>query len=426
LRVAIIGGGIAGLGCAWLLTRQGRQVTLFEANDYLGGHTHTVDVTLDGVTAPVDTGFLVYNDRTYPKLIGLFDELGIASVPSAMTLSVRDDAEGIEWSGTDLVSLFAQPTNTLRPAFWRMLRDILRFNRQTTTLLREERVGPMTLGEFLDACNYSVPFRNWYLLPMAEAIWSAPRCAILDFPLPVFLGFCHRHGLLQITGRPQWRTVVGGGRAYVERIAQRLTDVRVATPVRRVRRRADHVEIDTGAALPERFDEVVLACHSDQALALLADPSHEETALLGSVPFQSNRVVLHTDVRLMPARRRAWSAWNYLAASDASATTPVSVTYWINALQPLPFRTAVLVSLNPPFEPRREAVLAEFEYAHPLVKSAAVSAQRRFAHLQGARRTWYAGAWLGHGFHEDGLASSHDVAHGIAAREALAVAELAA
>lgn len=426
MRVAIIGGGIAGLGCAWLLTRQGRQVTLFEANDYLGGHTHTVDVTLDGVTAPVDTGFLVYNDRTYPKLIALFDELGIASVPSEMTFSVRDDAAGIEWSGSDLGALFAQPVNALRPAFWRMLRDILRFNRETTTLLREERVDARTLAEFLDARGYSAPFRDWYLLPMAEAIWSAPRCAILDFPLPVFLRFCHRHGLLQITDRPQWRTVRGGGRVYVERIAQRLPDMRVATPVRRVRRRGDYVEIDSVAAPAERFDEVVLACHSDEALSLLADASYEEAALLGSVHFQSNRVVLHTDARLMPARRRAWSAWNYLATGDASGAAPVSVTYWINALQPLPFRTPVLVSLNPPFEPRREAVFAEFEYAHPLVKSAAVSAQRRFAHLQGARRTWYAGAWLGQGFHEDGLASAHDVARGIAAREALAVAELAA
>ena len=426
MRVAIIGGGIAGLGCAWLLTRQGRQVTLFEANDYLGGHTHTVDVTLDGVTAPVDTGFLVYNDRTYPKLIALFEELGVASAPSAMTFSVRDDAAGVEWAGSDLLSLFAQPSNALRPAFWRMLRDIARFNRETTALVREERVGATTLRAFLDAGGYSVPFRDWYLLPMTESIWSAPRCAILDFPLPLFLGFCHRHGLLQIADRPQWRTVRGGGRVYVERIAQCLADVRLAAPVHGVRRRGDHVEIDSAAAPAERFDQVVLACHSDQALALLADASHEETALLGSVRFQPNRVVLHTDTRLMPRRRRAWSAWNYLAARGGRDGAPVGVTYWINALQSLPFRTPVLETLNPPFEPRGETLLAEFQYAHPLVKGAAVSAQRRLAHLQGARRTWYAGAWLGHGFHEDGLASAHVVAEGIAARETLAVAELAA
>ncbi|HEV2979718.1 MAG TPA: FAD-dependent oxidoreductase [Casimicrobiaceae bacterium] len=426
MRVAIIGAGIAGLGCAWLLTRQGRHVTLFEANDYLGGHTHTIDVTLDGTTAPVDTGFLVYNDRTYPKLVALFDELEVASTPSAMTFSVRNDAAGIEWSGTDFTSLFAQPSNALRPAFWRMLIDILRFNRETTQMQRERRVDAVTLGEFLDDRGYSLPFREWYLLPMVAAIWSSSSREILGFPLPALVHFCHLHGLLRILDRPQWRSVAGGGRSYVDRIAARLSDVRRATPIRRIRRCGNHVEVDTPVSTAERFDELVMACHSDQALALLTDASREEASLLNSVRFQTNSVALHTDTRLMPKCRRAWSAWNHLAVDDAAGEQPVSVSYWLNELQRLPFKTPLLCTLNPPFPPRAETLIAEFEYSHPLVKSAAVTAQQRFAHLQGQRHTWYAGAWLGYGFHEDGLASAHVVAQGIAACSKIVAAELAA
>lgn len=426
MRVAIVGAGIAGLGCAWLLTRQGRHVTLFEANDYLGGHTHTVAVTLDGTTAPVDTGFLVYNDRTYPKLVALFDELAVASAPSAMSFSVRNDAAGIEWSGADLASLFAQLSNALRPAFWRMLVDVLRFNRETTAMQREGRVEAVTLGDFLEAHGYSTPFRQWYLLPLAAAIWSSSAREILAFPLPTLVRFCHDHGLLRFFDRPQWRTVAGGGRVYVDRIAAQLADVRRSTPIRRIRRCGGHVEVDTPALAAERFDQIVVACHSDQALAILADASREEAALLGSVRFQMNRVVLHTDTRLMPKSRRAWAAWNHLAVDDAAGEGPVGVSYWLNQLQPLPFKTPLLCTLNPPFEPRDETLIAEFEYSHPLVKGAVVTAQQKFAHLQGQRHTWYAGAWLGYGFHEDGLASAHVVAQGIAARSTTAAAELAA
>lgn len=416
MRVAIIGSGIAGLGCAWLLRQQGCEVSLFEANDYLGGHTHTVDVELDGIVAPVDTGFLVYNDRTYPKLIALFDELGIASAPSAMTFSVRDDKTGVEWAGTDFGSLFAQPRNALRPEFWRMLRDLLRFNRDTTAMHLADRVYDISVGEFLDAAGYSRAFREWYLVPMAAAIWSVPERDVLDFPLPTFIRFCYHHGLLRISGRPQWRTVAGGARTYVDRIAASLGDVRLSTPVRRVRRRHDCVEVSSDSVRSERFDQAVLACHSEQALAVLADPSREESQLLRSIRYQSNRVLLHTDTRLMPSRRRAWAAWNYLAPHDISAGNPVAVSYWLNRLQPLPFRTPLMVTLNPPFEPRPETRIAEFEYAHPMVKGVSETAQQRIAHLQGERRTWYAGAWMGHGFHEDGLASAHIVAEGIAMR----------
>jgi predicted NAD/FAD-binding protein len=426
VRVAIVGAGIAGLGCAWLLRQQGCEVSLFEANDYLGGHTHTVDVELDGIVAPVDTGFLVYNDRTYPKLIALFDELGVSSAPSTMSFSVRNDRDAIEWAGTDFGSLFAQARNALRADFWRMLRDLLRFNRETTAMQLADRVYDVTVGEFLDAGDYSGPFREWYLLPMAAAIWSVPEREVLDFPLPTFVRFCHHHGLLRISNRPQWRTVVGGARTYVNRIAAALADVRLSTPVRRVRRRRDCVEISTDSVRGERFDQVVLACHSEQALGVLANPSGEETRLLQSIRYQSNRVLLHTDARLMPRRRRAWAAWNYLAPADIAAGDPVAVSYWLNRLQPLPFRTPLMVTLNPPFEPRTDMLIAEFEYSHPMVKGAAETAQHRLSHLQGEQRTWYAGAWMGHGFHEDGLASAHAVAEGIASSFADTVSERAA
>jgi len=415
VRIAIVGSGIAGLGCAWLLQKQGHAVTLFEAEARLGGHTHTVDVTLDGMTAPVDTGFLVFNDRTYPHLIALFDELGVASTASEMSFSVRVDERRLEWAGTSLAALFAQPGNALRPAYWRMLADIARFNRETTRLLAADAVRSIPLGEYLDHERYSTPFRDWYLVPMAAAIWSSPKKDILDFPLPTFVRFCHNHGLLQITDRPQWRTVVGGARTYVGKIAARLADVRVATPVDGVRRSARGVEVAAGGR-SERYDEVVLACHSDQALRLLRDPAPHEARLLGGVRYQPNRVVLHTDTRLLPRARRAWAAWNYLAAADAEGgdQRPVAVSYLINKLQPLPFRTPVIVTLNPPFEPDPAKVMAEFEYSHPLLDGQALAAQQNQEALQGHRHTWYAGAWLGYGFHEDGLKSAHVVADAIA------------
>jgi predicted NAD/FAD-binding protein len=420
LRIAVIGSGIAGLGSALLLTRQGHAVTLFEAAREPGGHAHTLDVTLDGRTFPVDIGFLVFNDRTYPLLTRLFDELGVASVPSDMSFSVRNDRAGLEWAGTTIGTLFAQPRNLVRPAYWRMIADIVRFNREATSLETGKRVWSVTLGEYLDAESYSQAFRDWYLVPMAAAIWSSPARDILDFPLPSFVRFCHNHGLLSIADRPLWRTVAGGSREYVARIVARLDDVRVASPVKRVRRLAAGVEIDTAARTAERFDGVVLACHSDQALALLADPSPDEARLLAAVRYQPNRVILHTDTALLPRSRRVWSSWNYLTAEDPRGDRPVAVSYLINRLQPLPTTTPVIVTLNPPFEPDPRLVIAEHDYAHPLLDAKAVTAQRSIAFLQGRRRTWYAGAWLGHGFHEDGLASAHAVAESVARDAAIA------
>jgi uncharacterized protein len=339
-------------------------------------------------------------------------------VATEMSFSCRIDRHRLEWAGTNLATLFAQPANALRPSFWRMLADIVRFNRCTTAMDDGNRPWPVSLGEFLEADNYSAPFRDWYLLPMAAAIWSAPKKDILEFPLPTFVRFCRNHGLLQITDRPHWRTVEGGGRVYVEKIVAQLSDVRVATPVRRIVRTAGGVEIQSAAG-PEWFDEVVLACHSDQALALLSDPSRQERQLLSGVRYQPNRVVLHTDAALLPRARRTWSAWNYLAADDPSGARPVAVSYLINKLQPLPCKTPVIVTLNPPFEPDPAHVLREFVYSHPLLDGDALAAQSGLARLQGQRHTWYAGAWLGYGFHEDGLASAHAVADCIAGRDAL-------
>jgi uncharacterized protein len=428
VRIAIVGAGIAGLGSAWLLHKQGHAVSVFEAADRLGGHTHTVDVTLEGRTHPVDTGFLVFNDRTYPHLLQLFSELGVDSVASDMSFAFRNDAAGIEWAGTSLATLFAQPRNALRPAFWRMLADVLRFNRQTMALLADDAMPNGSLGAFLAEHRYSAPFRDWYLLPMAAAIWSSPAREILDFPLSTFVRFCANHGLLSIDDRPQWRTVRGGGRTYVRKIAARLHDVRISTPVLRVRRHANGVEVDSKGRNGEHFDAVVMACHSNQTLGLLADATWTEHRLLSSVRYQPNRVVLHTDTALLPHSRRSWSAWNYLATGDAAR--PVAVSYLVNRLQPLPFRSPVIVTLNPPVEPDPSTVLGEFEYDHPLFDGKALAAQRAFTALQGTRHTWFAGAWLGYGFHEDGLRSAHAVADAIArqvaARRPDAPVELAA
>jgi uncharacterized protein len=417
-RVAVIGSGIAGLAAARMLGSDA-QVTLFEAAAWFGGHTHTVDLTLDGMTHGVDTGFLVFNDKTYPKLVRLLADLGVETADSDMSFSVQAKTLNLEWSGTSLDGVFAQRANLFRPQFWAMLGEILRFNHLTTEQAhghRPETPDP-SMGEFLALHRFSTMFRDAYFLPMIGSIWSCPTQQMLRFPMATMIRFCHNHGLLQITGRPQWRTVRGGARNYVKRMLEAIRDRRASTPVRRVRALADgSVEVTTDSG-SESFGSVVMACHSDQSLALLADASAAERETLGAIRFHANRAVLHTDASVLPRRRRAWAAWNYERADFRQREgTGVCLHYLINRLQPLPFGRPVIVSLNPIEEPVAGTVHGDFHYTHPIFDKEAIAAQQRLTRIQGVRNIWFCGAWTGYGFHEDGLACGLEVAERIAAR----------
>ena len=442
----MIGAGISGLSCAWKLRRGNLpdgpgtssadvtpSVTLHEANDYAGGHTRTVLAEVDGIRYPVDTGFLVFNHRTYPRLVALFAELGVETAASEMTFSVKLTGRGtraIEWAGTDLNSVFIQRRNLVDPRFLRMLADLLRFNRQTMAIAQNaaqndsRALDTWTLGEFLDAHRYSDVFRDWYLLPMAAAIWSCSTAQMREFPLSTFVRFCANHGLLQVTDRPQWYTVKGGARNYVGRLLESLSDVpnvRLGEPALGVARVLSNgaskvaVRSARGTAL---YDHVVLACHSDQSLALLEGVERDERALLSAVRYQQNRAILHTDAGVLPSRRGAWAAWNYQCdiKSSAPADRAVCVHYLINKLQPVPFERPVIVSLNPTRPIESSTILGDFDYAHPVFDQCAINAQRRLPDIQGRGNVWYCGAWTGYGFHEDGLKSGLDVAEAIKAR----------
>ena len=415
LRIGVVGSGISGTGAAWLLSRR-HHVTLFEAEGRTGGHTHTIDLTLDGLSWPVDTGFLVFNRATYPNLCGLFGHLGIDIAETTMGFSFSRDEPDLEWSGTNLSTVFAQPGNLLKPAFLKMLRDILRFNRETTLMALTSEFPDMTLGEFLDDRSYGNGLRDLYLLPMAASIWSCPKATMLAFPLRSFVQFCHNHHLLQVEGRPQWLTVRGGARNYLQRMHRDIAEVRAGSPVAAVRRLRQGVEL-VGPGFQETFDAVVMACHSDQALAILGEEATEdERAVLSAVRYQPNRALLHSDPALLPRRRKVWSAWNYLAGSgastDAGGEAPVAVSYLINMLQPLPFQRPVVVTLTPFREPDPALTWREIHYSHPVFDTAAVRAQERLPAIQGRDRVWFAGAWTGYGFHEDGLRSAVNVARG--------------
>ncbi len=422
-KVAIVGSGISGLAVAHALHGKA-DITLFEAGSYFGGHTHTVDITLPTPqghkTHGVDTGFLVFNERTYPHLIKLFAELGVKTVPTDMSFSVKvPGAQGgaaLEWSGSSLNTVFAQRRNLLNWKFLRMLRDIVRFNRLASAIAESQTEAGMMqpLGEFLRASKFSDEFRDWYFLPMLGCIWSCPTDQMLQFPVATMIRFCHNHGLIQVANRPRWWTVTGGAKHYVDKIIANIADKRLDTPVRAIERDENtasggvRLTLDAGV---ERFDKVVLATHSDQSLALLNSASDAERAVLGAITYQPNRAVLHTDASVLPANKLAWAAWNYERAQDGRQEAhQVCLHYLINMLQPLPFEQPVIVSLNPvrPIAPQH--IMGEFDYAHPVFDGAAIRAQKDVGGLQGQQNSYFCGAWTGYGFHEDGLKSGLRVA----------------
>jgi predicted NAD/FAD-binding protein len=417
-KIAIVGSGISGLAVAHRLRGQA-ELTLFEAGDYFGGHTHTVDLTLPGPAGPIthgiDTGFLVFNERTYPQLIALFAELGVQTARSDMSFSVQvplnAGKRALEWSGSSLNTVFAQRSNLVNPRFLRMLRDVVRFNQLATDIAQRNAEAELNapLADFLKAHHFSLEFQDWYFLPMLGCIWSCPTNQMLQFPVATMIRFCHNHGLIQVTNRPQWWTVQGGARNYVDKIVATVADKRLRTPVQNIRRDAQGVFI-TSRGQTERFDAVVLAAHSDQSLALLERPSDAEVDCLSAIRYQPNRAVLHTDTSVLPAKRRAWAAWNYERSGALQPDPRVCLHYLINMLQPLPFAQNVVVSLNPLQTIDPALVHGTFDYAHPVFDLAAIRAQGKVGALQGQQNTYFCGAWTGYGFHEDGLKSGLAIA----------------
>ncbi|HTZ71246.1 MAG TPA: FAD-dependent oxidoreductase [Acetobacteraceae bacterium] len=407
LRIAVVGGGVAGLGCAWLLSERHR-VTLYEAAPALGGHCRTVEVARPGGGVPVDMGFIVYNETTYPNLTALFDLLGVATQPSCMSLAISLQDGGFEYGGHDVGSLLAQKRNLLRPRFWSMLRHLRRLY---CVAAGAQPGDEISLGDWLDGAGFPASFQRDHLLPMAAAIWSCSADAVRAQPAAAFLRFCDNHGLLRLRDRPVWRTVAGGARAYVSRLRACIDgEVLTGREVTRVTRDADGVTLRDADGGTRRFDHVVLATHGDTARALLADADDDEHAVLGAFRTVPNRAVLHGDASLMPRRRAAWSSWNFVASRQD--TNAVSVTYWMNRLQSIP-GADIFVTLNPRREPAPGLLHAECVFSHPLFDTASLLAQKAIWHVQGRRRTWFCGAWLGAGFHEDGLQA------GLAVAEAL-------
>lgn len=416
-RIAVVGSGITGLSAAWMLSQQ-NDVVLYEAEARLGGHTRTIDVTTDdGGVLGVDTGFIVFNDRTYPNLIAMFEHLGVPTRATDMSFAVSLDNGKLEYAAGDRIwQLFAQPSNLFSPRFWSMLRNLVRFYRTMAT--QAGSFDGMTLGQLLEQGGYGDAFRDDHLLPMAAAIWSAPAQLLLDYPAEAFVRFCNNHGLLDLGSRPKWRTVVGGSQTYVDKLMARFQgEVRLGTPVARIERKGGQVTITDRAGNPDRFDEVVIASHADQALAILADPSPQEAELLGAFRYSSNLVVLHQDAKLLPKRKMLWGAWNYFGRRHANdATGDLCVSYWMNRLQGYRTRDPLVVTLNPNRAIDKDLEISRTSFDHPIFDHAALDAQRRIWAIQGQRNTFFCGAHLGSGFHEDGLQAGLAVAELLGAK----------
>jgi len=412
LKIAVVGAGVSGMSATWLLA-QGHVVTLYEAEPRLGGHSHTVDAPGAGGPVPVDMGFIVYNEANYPNLVALFDHLGVPTKPSNMGFSVSLDDGRVEYGGDSLPALFAQWRNLVSPRFWSMLSDLVRFYREAPTHACALDAGMTSLGDYLDAQGYGSAFQDDHLLPQAAAIWSASVKDIRTYPAAAFIRFCENHGLLKIINRPIWRTVEGGSRAYVSRLTAAYADrVRLGAPVVGVARTPGGVLVRELNGRVERYDHVVVATHADQGLALLADPSPRERALLGAFAYTRNEAVLHSDPSLMPRRRGTWSAWNYVGRASG-ADQQLCVTYWMNRLQDLPGAAPLFVTLNPIRPPDPTQLIRTEIYEHPLFDAGAMRAQSALWSLQGERNTWWCGSYFGSGFHEDGLQA------GLAVAEAL-------
>jgi predicted NAD/FAD-binding protein len=408
MKIAIIGSGISGLTAAYLLNRN-HQISVFEASDWVGGHTHTVDVQVDGRLYAIDTGFIVFNNWTYPNFIKLLDQLGVAYQPTEMSFSVCDPESGLEYNGNTLNSLFAQRSNLLSPVFWGMLRDILRFNREAVNDLEQGRIASdVSLGNYLEQHGYGQRFIEHYIVPMGAAIWSMSLADMLNFPLQFFLRFFKNHGLLSVSNRPQWQVIKGGSSNYVAPLCASFAEhIRLQCPVQRVERDATGVTVYSANG-SERFDKVVFACHSDQALKMLAEPSAAEQQILGALPYADNDVVLHTDTRLLPKRPLAWASWNYRLGGPANQ--PAALTYDMNILQGITSPSTFCVSLNQTAAIEPSKILARYTYAHPQYSLAGVAAQARWEELLGANHSYFCGAYWANGFHEDGVVSGLRVA----------------